>query len=73
MCEEFSEVSRGEYMSKALSVCSIFSCMSRHQGLVVSKSGPYRSVLRMVPPLCLSMDDVDPVADGLEHCFAKLS
>lgn len=43
---------------------------TRRQGLVVSKSGPYRSVLRMVPPLCLSMGDVDRVADGLDRCFA---
>ena len=44
---------------------------TRRQGLVVSKSGPYRSVLRMVPPLCLSMGDVDRVAEGLDRCFAE--
>lgn len=43
---------------------------SRRHGLVLSKSGPHRSVLRMVPPLCLSIDDVQPVADGLERSFA---
>lgn len=43
---------------------------SRRQRLVLSKSGPHRSVLRMVPPLCLSMQDVDPVAEGLERSFA---
>ncbi|MDH3658784.1 MAG: aspartate aminotransferase family protein [Alphaproteobacteria bacterium] len=42
---------------------------TRRQGLVVSKSGPHRSVLRMVPPLCLSMDDVEDVAAGFERCF----
>ena len=31
----------------------------------------HRSVLRMVPPLCLSLDDVDAVAQGLEASFAK--
>jgi len=46
---------------------------SREQGLVLSKSGPYRSVLRMVPPLCLSMDDVDQVAVGLDACFSQAS
>lgn len=46
---------------------------TRHQGLVVSKSGPHRSVLRMVPPLCLSPDDVDQVADKLEQSFASLT
>ncbi|RKF16768.1 aspartate aminotransferase family protein [Roseovarius spongiae] len=38
----------------------------RAQGLIMSKSGPTQSVLRMVPPLCLSMRDVDAVADGLD-------
>jgi alanine-glyoxylate transaminase / (R)-3-amino-2-methylpropionate-pyruvate transaminase len=42
---------------------------TRHHGLVVSKSGPHRSVLRLVPPLCLSMEDVEEVADKLERCF----
>lgn len=42
---------------------------TRREGLVVSKSGPHRSVLRMVPPLCLPMDDVDEVADKLDRCF----
>lgn len=43
---------------------------TRRQGIVVSKSGPNRSVLRMVPPLCLSMDDVDPVYDAMDRAFA---
>jgi alanine-glyoxylate transaminase/(R)-3-amino-2-methylpropionate-pyruvate transaminase len=43
---------------------------TRRQGLVVSKSGPHRSILRMVPPLCLSSDDVAPVAEALERAFA---
>lgn len=42
----------------------------RRQGLVVSKSGPDRSVLRLVPPLCLSMADVVEVADRLDRSFA---
>ena len=45
---------------------------SRREGLVLSKSGPHRSVLRMVPPLCLSLEDVESVAEGLERCFAQL-
>jgi alanine-glyoxylate transaminase/(R)-3-amino-2-methylpropionate-pyruvate transaminase len=44
---------------------------TRRQGLILSKSGPHRSVLRMVPPLCLSMDDVDDVTQSLERCFSK--
>jgi alanine-glyoxylate transaminase/(R)-3-amino-2-methylpropionate-pyruvate transaminase len=46
---------------------------SRKSGLILSKSGPHRSVLRMVPPLCLSMEDVDAVADGLDRAFSTQS
>ena len=42
---------------------------SRQHGLVLSKSGPHRSVLRLVPPLCLSLDDVATVTEALEACF----
>ena len=45
---------------------------AREQGLILSKSGPYRSVLRFVPPLCLALEDVEEVADGLERCFAAV-
>jgi len=44
----------------------------RKSGLILSKSGQYQSVLRMVPPLCLSMDDVDTVANGLDRAFSAL-
>jgi alanine-glyoxylate transaminase/(R)-3-amino-2-methylpropionate-pyruvate transaminase len=43
---------------------------TRRQGLVVSKSGPYRNVLRLVPPLCLALQDVDEVVARLERAFA---
>ncbi len=43
----------------------------RDSGLILSKSGPYQSCLRMVPPLCLSLDDVDTVAEGLDRAFAS--
>lgn len=42
---------------------------TREHGLVVSKSGAYRNILRMVPPLCLSVADVDEIAEKLERCF----
>ncbi len=42
----------------------------REQGLILSKSGPHQSCLRMVPPMCLSMDDVDHVADGLDQALS---
>ena len=43
----------------------------RAQGLILSKSGPDQSVLRMVPPLCLSMDDVRQVIEGLDQAFGS--
>jgi len=46
---------------------------TREHGLVMSKSGVYRNVLRMVPPLCLSMDDVDPVVKAMERSFHDLA
>lgn len=46
---------------------------TRKAGLIASKSGPHRSVIRMCPPLCLSMDDVDQVADGFDRSFAAVT
>ena len=40
------------------------------QGLVVSKSGAHKNILRMVPPMCLQPHDVDAVAHALETCFS---
>jgi len=45
----------------------------RDAGLIVSKSGPHQSVLRIVPPMCLSMADVEGVADGLDAALEVLS
>lgn len=44
----------------------------RDAGLILSKSGPDRSVLRMVPPMCLSLKDVDAVAEGLDRALTGL-
>ena len=44
---------------------------TRKQGIIVSKSGPNRSVLRIVPPLCLNEKDVEVVSDAFEECFSK--
>jgi alanine-glyoxylate transaminase/(R)-3-amino-2-methylpropionate-pyruvate transaminase len=41
----------------------------RAQGIILSKSGPFQQCLRMVPPLCLSMDDVDQVTLGLTRAL----
>ena len=45
---------------------------TRRQGIVVSKSGAYRSVLRLVPPLCLSEDDVETVVDAMDKSIGSL-
>ena len=45
---------------------------SRERGLILSKSGPHRSVLRMVPPMCISMDDVENVVESLDLASVKL-
>lgn len=42
---------------------------TRRNGIVLSKSGNFRNILRIVPPLCLSMDDVAPVAEALNRSF----
>ncbi len=42
----------------------------REAGLVLSKSGPYRSVLRMVPPMCITSEDVGFFAEAMDHGFA---
>lgn len=45
---------------------------TRESGIILSKSGAYQSCLRLVPPMCLSMDDVDQVHDGLDRAFGSL-
>lgn len=42
----------------------------RAQGIILSKSGPFQQCLRMVPPLCLSMNDVDSVTNSLDQALA---
>ncbi|MBI2720220.1 MAG: aspartate aminotransferase family protein [Rhizobiales bacterium] len=43
---------------------------SRDNGLVMSKSGANRNILRMVPPMCITEADVAQVEDALERSFA---
>ncbi|MEL6999940.1 MAG: aspartate aminotransferase family protein [Pseudomonadota bacterium] len=43
----------------------------RSQGIILSKSGPFQSCLRMVPPLCLTMEDVSFVLEGLDVAFQR--
>ena len=45
---------------------------TREHGIVLSKSGNFKNILRMVPPLCLSHEDIEPVLDGLDRSFQDL-
>lgn len=45
---------------------------TRKQGIILSKSGPTQSCLRMVPPMCLTLEDVEHVADALDAAFSAL-
>ncbi|MEQ9491620.1 MAG: aspartate aminotransferase family protein [Alphaproteobacteria bacterium] len=45
---------------------------TRENGLVLSKSGNFKNVLRMVPPLCLSMSDINPVIEALDRSLATI-
>jgi alanine-glyoxylate transaminase / (R)-3-amino-2-methylpropionate-pyruvate transaminase len=43
---------------------------TRENGIVVSKSGANRNILRMVPPMCIQMEDVAWVEAALDRSFA---
>jgi len=43
----------------------------REQGIILSKSGPAQSCLRMVPPLCLTLKDVEQVAEKLDNALSN--
>ena len=45
---------------------------TREHGLILSKSGTFKNVLRMVPPMCLEMSDIQPVLEALDRSFADL-
>ena len=45
---------------------------TREFGLVASKSGAYRNVLRICPPLCTQMDDVVFFEEGINRSFESL-
>lgn len=45
----------------------------RRNGLIASRSGPHRNVIRMCPPLCLAMSDVDDITDRVLRSFQEAS
>jgi alanine-glyoxylate transaminase/(R)-3-amino-2-methylpropionate-pyruvate transaminase len=42
---------------------------TRNAGLVMSKSGTFRNVLRMTPPLCVTMSDIPQIVAALDRAF----
>jgi len=46
--------------------------LTRQNGLVASKSGAYRNVLRICPPLCIQMDDVEFFDNAINKSFEQL-
>jgi len=54
----------------SITTASVFE-KCREQGIILSKSGPTQSCLRMVPPLCLMLDDVEQVAEKLDNALAS--
>jgi len=53
------------------SMARLFENTRRH-GLVASKSGAYRNVLRICPPLCMQMDDVALFEEAINNSFDDL-
>lgn len=46
---------------------------NRNCGVISSRAGPTRSVLRLVPPMCLSQADVPVVIEAMDRSFSSLS
>ncbi len=46
--------------------------LTRQNGLVASKSGAYRNVLRICPPLCIQMEDVAFFENAINKSFEAL-
>ncbi len=46
--------------------------LTRHHGLVASKSGAYKNVLRICPPLCIQMEDVAFFEQAIDASFSDL-
>ena len=46
---------------------------ARDHGLILSKSGTHRNVLRLVLPLCLGLDDVEPIVAAMDASFRGFS
>lgn len=45
----------------------------RTRGLLIGKGGLYGNTLRIKPPMCITKDDADFLADCLDECMTELS
>lgn len=45
---------------------------TREHGLIMSKSGTYRNLLRVLPPMCISEEDVAFFASAFDAAFSEL-
>jgi len=45
---------------------------TRENGLIMSKSGVYKNVMRIVPPMCINHDDVTRFADAIDRSFQSV-
>jgi len=46
--------------------------LAREQGLLISKGGPLGNIFRVLPPLCVSKEDIDYTCDKLEEILIKM-
>jgi len=46
--------------------------LTREQGIIFDKGGPNDNIFRMVPPLCITREDVDYTCDRLEEILTKM-
>lgn len=46
--------------------------LSREQGLLLSKGGPLGNIFRVLPPLCVTQEDIDFACDRLEDILTKM-
>lgn len=52
--------------------CSYIANRMRERGYLVSTDGPLHNVLKMKPPMCFTMDNVDELILNLEHVLPEL-
>jgi alanine-glyoxylate transaminase/(R)-3-amino-2-methylpropionate-pyruvate transaminase len=45
---------------------------AKDRGLLLGKGGLYGNVIRIKPPMCISKDDADFLADCLDACLTEV-